>query len=339
MDIDGDIFRTAAAAGFGLFLAQGVPRALRSIYNWTSAMLFSSLGGHQRVIAMIFSAASLLWVLIIVQAIYSPIALLTPRILPYPDGLIRQLIFIEIWLLLILLPLVMGITQAFVSNGTTWQRLSMFPRSFVHVIGIALALFTLIPWILWRFVIARINRKKDEQLRLQIDVDQYESVAGWLIAGLESAGLSARTAELPRPVRVSRWFLHRIGPPILRPKSEYIAKRIVGDGYSLMIFDGLIDVVAERGLLSKVRMGLIGRLPPNGLWLTQSEGARELERLIRTEGAELTDVPRRIAEVDATLEEWRVLSWEYMQVMTKRASQIGESEPRPESGSFIPRHF
>jgi hypothetical protein len=103
----------------------------------------------------------------------------------------------------------------------------------------------------------------------------------------------------------------------------------MGDGYSVLVFDGLIDVVAERGLLSRLRQCLIGGLPPEGLWLTQSDEARALERLIRS-GNELHDIPRRIAEVEASLEEWRMLSWEYMQMIARRGdadSVASSAEP------------
>jgi hypothetical protein len=104
----------------------------------------------------------------------------------------------------------------------------------------------------------------------------------------------------------------------LRPKSEYEACRIVGSGYSLLVYDGLIDAVADRRLTSRIRSGVIGAMPPHGLWLTRSEQGREIEELIRTEGADLSDVPRRMAEVDVPLEEWRVLSWEYVLVIASR---------------------
>jgi hypothetical protein len=121
--------------------------------------------------------------------------------------------------------------------------------------------------------------------------------------------------ELPMPARLSRLAILRLGPPMLRPEREYEARRIEGDGYSMLVFDGLLDWVADRELAARVRHSLIGGMPPRGLWLTHSEGARELERYIRTEGADLSTVPARIAEVDATLEESRILSWEYLQMV------------------------
>jgi hypothetical protein len=125
---------------------------------------------------------------------------------------------------------------------------------------------------------------------------------------------------------------------MLRPHAEYEARRVVGAGYTLLIFDGLIDAVADRAKLSQIRMALIGGLPPKGLWLTHSEGARELERLIRTEGATMEDIPQRIAEVDATLEEWRILSWEYLQVLGKNGTTAEQPLRPPASGRDEIRH-
>jgi hypothetical protein len=102
----------------------------------------------------------------------------------------------------------------------------------------------------------------------------------------------------------------------------------------MLVFDGLIDIVADKQLVSRVRHGIIGGLPPDGLWLTHSEGAREIERMIRS-GEKLADIPRLMTEVDASLEEWRLLSWEYMQVLAVR-----ESANASVSRAFVasPRH-
>jgi hypothetical protein len=153
---------------------------------------------------------------------------------------------------------------------------------------------------------------------------------------LQRAGLSAKVIPLPKAVVAARWFLFRLGPPLLRPDAEYEARRIVGDGFIMLVFDGLIDIIAERKLASRVRQGLIGGVPPRGLWLTHSEEARELERLIRTPGADLTDIPRRISEVEASLDEWRILSWEYLQILTERDAarpQVAAGSPTAAAGS------
>lgn len=325
--IDSAFLRTAATAGLALLVAQGIPRALKSIYNWTAAALFSSLKGRKRSVAMLFGAASVLWLFVLVGFFYTDLVVLAPRVLPFPDGLVRVILVIELWLL-ILVPIVVGVVEAYLSRGSTLYRLSMIPRAFVHVVGIALAFLTLIPWIVLRFAYVRLKRMREEQLRIDIDEEVYDSVADALISALRGAGLSPVSARLPGAVLLSRWFLHRLGPPMLRPQAEYEARRIVGQGYTLLVFDGLIDAAASRGLLGRIRMALIGGLPPKGLWLTHSEGARELEKLIRTEGASMHDIPQRIAEVDATLEEWRILSWEYLQVLTKRAEgEVGSVAP------------
>jgi hypothetical protein len=224
----------------------------------------------------------------------------------------------------------MGCAEIYLSRGSTLYRASLIPRAFVHTIGIALAMFILVPWIVWRVFFVRVRRKREEQLRIDIDPDSYDSVTSALLATLDRAGLSGRAGPLPVAVSVARWFLHRLGPPLLRPDAEYEARRITGDGYSMLVFDGLIDIIADRKLASRVRQGLIGGLPPKGLWLTQTPEARELEQLIRTDGADLRDVPRRIAEVEVTLDEWRILSWEYLQVLQERdargaAAPIGDT--------------
>lgn len=325
MDIlDSAFLRTAATAGLALLVAQGIPRALRSIYNWTVATLFSSLSGTKRTVAMLFGAGAVLWLFILVGFFYTDLVVLAPRVLPFPDGLVRAVIVIELWLLL-LLPLVIGAVEAWFAKGSVAHRLSLIPRAFVHVVGIGLAFLTLIPWIIGRFGYVRLKRMREEDVRIDIDEEVYDNVADALVETLRSAGLVAIPIRLPRTVLLSRWFLHTLGPPMLRPSSEYEARRIVGEGYTVLVFDGMIDVVATRDMLSKVRMGLIGRLPPKGLWLTQSEQARELERVIRTEGASLDDIPGRIAQVDATLEEWRILSWEYLQVLKQETAKNGES--------------
>ncbi len=309
---------------------QLIPRAIRSVYTWTSTALFSSLTGSRRAVATIFAGACFMWVLVVAGAIYSPLTFWAPQVLPFPGGLVRFIIVIELWLLVIGIPLVLGAVEFYFSSGSIAHRLSMVPRAFVHVVGIALALAILLPWIVWRFATKLVQRKKEEQLRLDIDLDKYDSVTQALVAALQNAGLDATIVSLPIPVRFSRTLLQRLGPPMLRPKADYEAKRIVGEGYSLLVFDGLIDAVATRGLTSRVRVGLIGRMPPEGLWLTQSEPARELERLIRTEGAGLDDVPQRIAEVEASLEEWRVLSWEYTQVLAHRTNAQATATPQLE---------
>ena len=40
------LMRAAVAAAFALLVAQGIPRALRTIYDWTAAALFGSLSGR-----------------------------------------------------------------------------------------------------------------------------------------------------------------------------------------------------------------------------------------------------------------------------------------------------
>jgi hypothetical protein len=335
--VDGNILRAAAAAGLALLVAQGIPRALNSIYKWTTAALFSSLTTRVRRLAMLFGAASALWLLVAAGFVYTPLTALAPRILPFPDGLVRMVLVIELWLL-ILLPLIMGAVEAYYSQGSLAHRLSMIPRAFVHVVGIGMAFLMLAPWIVWRFAAVRLTRRRKERLDVDIDPGRYESVTAALVSTLRRAGLHVSESDLPATVRVSRWFLHHLGPPLLRPEAEYEARRLLGDGYSLLVFDGLIDIVAKRDMTSRVRLGLIGGLPPDGMWLTQSEEARELERLIRTGGPELDDIPRRIAEVDATLEEWRILSWEYMQVVANRAPHDdGRPDPaRDDGGRAMP---
>ena len=252
--VDSAFLRTAATAGLALLVAQGIPRALSSIYNWTTAALFSSLKGRKRTVAMLFGAASVLWLFVLVGFFYTDLVLLAPRVLPFPDGLVRMVIVVEVWLL-ILLPVVMGVVEAYLSRGGAFYRLSMIPRAFVHVFGIALAFVTLIPWIVLRFAYVRLKRMREEQLRVDIDEEVYDSVADALITALRRAGLDPVSARLPGAVLLSRWFLHRLGPPMLRPQAEYEARRIVGDGYMLLVFDGLIDAVAAAGLLSRIPHG------------------------------------------------------------------------------------
>ena len=139
--------------------------------------------------------------------------------------------------------------------------------------------------------------------------------------GRESHAASAHgppRALVPPPLRAT-------SPPA---RCRYEARRILGENFSMLVFDGLIDIIADRELASRVRQGLIGGVPPRGLWLTQSEEARELERLIRTDGADLHDIPRRIAEVEASLEEWRILSWEYLRIAHRtRARSLRRALP------------
>src|SRR5262245_55604275 len=203
--LDSSLLRTAATAGLALLVAQGIPRALRTIYNWTTASLFSSLKGRQRTVAMLFGAASVLWFFVVVGFFYTDLVLLAPRVLPFPDGLVRGVLVIEVWLV-ILLPIVVGAVEAYLSHGSTVHRLSIIPRSFVHVGGIALALLTLIPWIVLRFAYVRMKRMREEQLRVEIDEDVYDNVADALIQALRKAGLVAVPTPLPRAVVVSRWF-------------------------------------------------------------------------------------------------------------------------------------
>jgi hypothetical protein len=267
---------------------------------------------------MLFSGASLLWVLVLSAALYSPIAILTPRILPFPGGLIRWIITIELWALVLCIPVAIGIAEAVMSKGSLLHRLSMIPRAFVHTVALTVALILLLPWIVARWVFVQMKRLKEHRLRVDIDPQMYDSVTEALVAALRGAGLRTKVRELPAPARLSRLALLRLGPPMLRPEAEYEARRIEGDGYSMLVFDGLLDVVADRKLAARVRHSLVGGLPPRGLWLTQTDEARELERYIRSEGADLSTVPARIAEVDATLEESRILSWEYLQALAQR---------------------
>jgi hypothetical protein len=330
------LLRAAATFALALLVAQGIPRAIRSIYNWTAAALFGSLTGRRKRIAMLFAAASVLWVLVIAGLLYTPLTELAPRILPFPDGAVRYLMtLIELWLL-VLLPLAVGGAEAYFSKGSRLSRASLVPRAFVHIVGIALAMVTLVPWIVWRFVVVRLRRKREEQLRIDIDEDKYDSVTDALLDTLRSADLTASPAPLPGPARAARWCLHRLGPPMLRPDAEYEARRIVGEGYSMLVFDGLIDIVAEKQLVSRVRQGLIGGLPPDGLWLTHSDGAREIERMIRS-GEKFADIPRLMTEVDAPLEEWRMLSWEYMQALAAKDVSRNGRGPAPTSSQDTAR--
>jgi hypothetical protein len=309
--------QTAATAGLAIVLAQGLPRAIRTIYRSTSAALFSSLSGIKGLVAMAFSAAALIWTVTVVAAIYTPFAAILPRYLPFPDALVEAFLLFEVWVLL-LLPIALGVVEMVFVKGTLVQRLSMIPMAYMHTPAIGLALLVLVPWITWRTIAVPLTRRKVEQLKIEIEPERYDTVADSIIAALRGAGLTAARHPLPWPIVVSRWFLHRLGPPLLRPKAEYRACRIAGDGYSLLVYDGLIDAVADRRLTSRIRSGVIGAMPPAGLWLTRSEQGREIEQLIRTDGADLSDIPRRMAELDVPLEEWRVLSWEYVLVVSSR---------------------
>ena len=333
--IDSYVVRTAALAALALLVTQGIPRAVRTIYNWTSAALFGALTGRLHRAAMVLAAASVFWLFIVVSVVYTPAALLVPQVLPLPGGLIRLLILIELWLL-VLLPVIVGAIEAYVSKGSLPYRLTMFPRAFVHVAAIGAAMVLLAPWTITRFARVTIRRLQAEQVRIDIDPNMYDSVVEALVGALRGAGLAAVPKPLPVPVRAARFVLFRFGPPFVRQATEYDARRIEGNGYWLLVFDGLIDVVARKNVLSRVRAGLVGKMPPPGLWLTQSGEARELERYIRTEGTNLSDVPRRIATVDASLEEWRTLSWEYTQVLAREIAEenaeLIEAEREPEQG-------
>jgi hypothetical protein len=309
--------QTAATAGLAIVVAQGLPRAIRTIYRSTSAALFSSLSGIKGLIAMAFSAAALIWTVTVVAAVYTPLAAVLPRYLPFPDAVVETFLLFEVPVL-VLLPVGLGVVEMVFVKGTLAQRLSMIPRAYVHTPAIGLALLALVPWITWRTIAVPLTRRKVEQLKIEIDPERYDTVADSMIAALRGAGLTATKLPLPPPIAVSRWFLHKLGPPLLRPRSEYKACRIVGNGYSLLVYDGLIDAVAERRLTSRIRSGVIGAMPPAGLWLTRSEEGRKIEELIRTDGADLSDVPRQLAELDVPLDEWRILSWEYVLVLSSR---------------------
>ena len=332
--MDWPLIWSTAAALVALGLVQGVPRLFRSIYRWTSAALFSALPAGKRRVGMVMGAAAAAWAVIVVGSVYTPLTLaFAPQVVPLPGGIVRQIVLLDLGLLLIAIPLLVGGGGAIFQKGTLSTRILALPLAFVHIIGLALALVVLIPWIAARWVILRIRRYKEEQHRIDIDEHMYDTVTDALISVVRSAGLTAHVSELPRPVRLSRALIDRAGPPVLRSDAPYEARRLHGDGFDILIFSSLIDIVADGKRMSRLRRCLVGRLPPSGMWLTTSDEARELERDIREGRTPMHELQRRLAEIDVSLEEWRALNFEYMQVLVRRVEESSPDTHGPASSA------
>ena len=197
------VWSTLAALG-ALALVQGLPRLFRSIYRWTSAALFSALPARKRRIGAMMGAAAAVWVVLLIGSIYTPFTMMfAPQLLPIPGAITRRIILIDIWILAIAIPLLVGGGGAIFQKSTLTQRILALPLAFVHVLGLALALAVLIPWIVVRWAWLRIKRYKEEQHRIEIDDHMYATVTEALVEFVRRAGLEATLTPLPRPVRLA----------------------------------------------------------------------------------------------------------------------------------------
>jgi len=310
------------AAGWALAaLTIAVPRAVRSLHNWTSAALFSSFSKRGRRLALALGSASALWLLVLAGTVYAPVSALAPEVLPLPGGLKDSILALNSWLIAASVPLVVGLVQASTERGGGARRFARIPQAFVHVPALAAALAVLAPWIAWSRLAHLVSRHQTEQHHASIDPEQYDSVVDALRASLESAGLETTVAPPPLPIVWSRALLDGYGPPVLRSPVAYSPRQIHGHGYRVLIFDGLLEIASSGASSGRVRRAIIGKLPPAGLWWTRSESARALEMMIRVGGSSLDEVPARIEELDVGLEEWRALNRAYLQAMALRTQR------------------
>jgi len=309
-----------AAAGVLIALTYGLPRLIRSGQRWGSAVLFSSLTGWRGLFANIVSMVTVFWMFVLAGALYSPVAAFAPETLPAGGGVGRAVFIVDFWLLLMVVPLLEGGIAAVLTGYRGRQVVQRLPAGFVHLLALGAALTLLAPWLIGRRGFLLLSRRQQETYSASIDLASYEQVVEAIAKAAGDTGLDVSIRSGPFLVRTPRLLVDTYGPPPLRSPRPYRILRIEGDDAELTIFATLIDVVAKKKNMGRLRSALLDRLPPAGMWWTQSPEAREIEGAIRTSAAPeaLLAAARRLALAQLGAEEWRVLQREYLIAVRER---------------------
>lgn len=279
-----------------------------------SAVLYSHMHGWSQRVAVGVSALSLLWVLLLLGAVYSPIAAFAPETMPTARGEARALLAVNIWIVALAIPVVFGAFEAISGGARGWKAISMVPAGMVHLAGLGLALLLLTPWLVARRISALVLRRSRETYSCEVELDRYEEVLEVWQRRLIAMDLDSTVTRASNVVQIARWLVNRAGPPAFRAPVEHSVAQIVAPGLHLVLLESLVEVTGRRDAIALARSALLNSLPPAGLWWTRSKEARDLEAQIlhRREGLQPDVIRRRLAEVEVSSYEWNTLHREYL---------------------------
>lgn len=296
-------------------IAFGLPRLVRSLHAWTTSALYGASPLWAGRLATWASTIAVFWTLIVIGAIYSPLAALAPELLPFPGSISRRFATVDFWVVALVLPPAFGLAQGIVSGHRRTALLRDSLTGHVYLSAIVVALAVLLPWVMWRRARILFTRRKRVTFRVEIEIASYVSAAHELCECFNSAGLTARLVPAPLAIHAARRFVDTLGPPALRSKSAYSVIAIEADGARLILYEHLLDLVAREDVHGRAYAALLGNLPPRGMWWTHSKEARELEEAIlgRNGAKQIDDLGQRLALIDAAGDEWRALYREYLQ--------------------------
>ena len=312
-------------AGGLLALVTGGPRLLRGSNQRMGAVLFSSLDGWQRTAASLSAILAVFWGFLLAAGFYSPAAAAAHETVPHVGPATRELLIINIWVLIVAIPLAFGLVEGLVTKTRGLALAQAVLGGLVHLPALALALAVLFPWTLWERARRMLRRDAQHFHRVFIEIDKYDAVLDCIAARLHDHGLVVRAVPAPLAVRVSRWLADHLGPPAFRDRTPYVLHALVGKGVGLAVYSSLLDLVASKQAIGRARSALWGQLPPEGFWWTRSSAARELEASILGRYGELPDdVPAKIAALEGGPDEWRALQQEYLMVTHGPAAQRAE---------------
>ena len=323
----GSLLVGAASAGVVFGLIFGLPLLIRSAQRWTTAVLFSSLTGWQANFAAASSALAIFWLVVLGGLVYSPIAEIAPETAPTQRGVFRAAFALNALILALVIPLGFGAVDAIASGQRGLAAIRSAPTGFLHIAALALAVTILLPWVIWRRVFLVVTRRKRDMYAVEIELRSYDAVVEALETNFERVGLPVRRVATPIFVRLPRRIVDTYGPRLFRSPEPYQIGRIATEGADLTIYASLLDLVAERQVMGRARMALLGQVPPNGMWWTRSESARSLEgSILKRNGAgEDCDVAECLAILDVGSNEWQALQREYL-LLTSRKTRASRSD-------------
>src|SRR2546428_7217230 len=103
-------------AGGLLALVTGGPRLLRGSNQRMGAVLFSSLDGWQRTAASLSAILAVFWGFLLAAGFYSPAAAAAHETVPHVGPATRELLIINIWVLIVAIPLAFGLVEGLVTT-------------------------------------------------------------------------------------------------------------------------------------------------------------------------------------------------------------------------------
>ena len=328
LDESGEIasFVLGLVVAGGLFaLVTGGPRLLRGSNHWMVVVLFSSLDGRQRTAASLSAILALFWSFLLAAGFYAPAAAAAHETVPHVGAATRELLAINIWVLIVAIPLAFGLVDGLATKRRGFALAQEVVGGLVYLPALALALAVLFPWTLWERARRMLRRDAQHFYRVFIEIDKYHAVLDCIAGRLEDRGLNNRVVPAPLGVRVSRWLADHLGPPAFRDHTPYVLHALVGKGVGLAVYPSLLDLVVSKRAIGRARSALWGQLPPDGFWWTRSPAARELEASILGRYGELPDdVPAKLAMLESGPDEWHALQQEYLMVTHGPAAQRAE---------------